>query len=138
VRFQGRLKREQVLQAVKAARFMILPSECYEGFAMTIVEAFACGTPVICSRLGAMQEIVANGRTGLHFTAAETEDLAEKVEWAWNHPEPMAQMGKEARQEYEAKFTGQKNYAMLMEIYQRTMNHRDPGRNMRTLFLTQS
>lgn len=138
VRFPGRLKREQVLEAIKAARFVLLPSEAYEGFPLVVAEAFACGTPVICSRLGAMQEIVADGRTGLHFTAGEAGDLAEKVEWAWNHPERMAQMGKEARQEYEANFTGQKNYAMLMEIYQRAMNRRDPGRGMPTLALTQS
>jgi glycosyltransferase involved in cell wall biosynthesis len=88
---------------------------------MTVVEAFACGVPVICSRLGAMQEIVADGRTGLHFTVGDAQDLAQKVEWAWTYPERMAEMGKEARQEYEAKYTAERNYPLLMEIYQRTI-----------------
>jgi glycosyltransferase involved in cell wall biosynthesis len=92
---------------------------------MTIVEAFACGVPVICSRLGAMQEIVADGRTGLHFTAGDAGDLAQKVEWAWTHSEPMAEMGKEARRQYKAMYTAERNYPLLMEIYQRAMaSHR--------------
>jgi glycosyltransferase involved in cell wall biosynthesis len=135
VRFQGRLKREQVFAAIQVARFLLLPTECYETFGMTIAEAFACGTPVICSRLGAMQEIVADGRTGLHFTPGQPEDLSEKVQWAWTHPERMAQMGNDARREYEAKYTGKRNYAMLMEIYDRMMHYRDSGRD-KPRFLT--
>src|ERR1700691_5565501 len=83
-----------------------------------MIEAFACGVPVICSRMGAMQEVVEDGRTGLHFNPGDSQDLAEKVEWALNHPERMHQMGKEARQEYERKYTAEKNYPRLMEIYQ--------------------
>ena len=64
-----------------------------------------------------MQEIVDEGRTGLHFTPGDSQDLAEKVEWAWNHRERMQQMGEEARREYESKYTGEKNYPVLMEIY---------------------
>ncbi|MGH9345258.1 MAG: glycosyltransferase family 4 protein [Terriglobia bacterium] len=116
--FRGHLAPDEVRSFIKTARFLILPSECYENFPMSIVEAFACGVPVICSRLGAMQEIVADGRTGLLFEPGKAEDLAEKVDWAWNHPERMVEMGKEARQEYETKYTAEKNYPLLMEIYQ--------------------
>ena len=84
---------------------------------MTIVEAFACGMPVIASRLGAMAEIVEDGCTGLHFESGNVEDLAEKVSWAWVHPQEMAEMGREARRVYEAKFTAERNYQMLLEIY---------------------
>jgi glycosyltransferase involved in cell wall biosynthesis len=121
VSFQGRLARERTLAAIKEARFLIFPSEWYETFGLAIVEAFACATPVICSRLGAMEEIVEDGRTGLQFTPGDPEDLAQKVEWAWNHPERMREMGKEARGEYEAKYTANENYRRLMEIYQRAM-----------------
>ena len=91
----------------------------YENFPVTIAESFACSTPVICSRLGAMEEIVSDGRTGLHFTPADSEDLAAKVEWAWTHPEQMLGMGAQARSEYESKYTAEKNYPLLMEIYNR-------------------
>jgi glycosyltransferase involved in cell wall biosynthesis len=121
VRFEGHQPRNQVLSLLRRARFLIFSSEWYENFPVTIAEAFACGVPVICSRLGAMQEIVDNGRTGVHFIPGNSEDLAAKVEWAWSHPARMQEIGIEARKEYESKYTAEKNYPMLMEIYQRTV-----------------
>jgi len=76
---------------------------------------------VIASRLGAIAEIVADGKTGLHFTAGDDADLAAKVEWAWTHAREMEEMGRAARREYEAKYTAGKNYEMLMEIYERAL-----------------
>jgi len=121
ITFRGQLSREQTLDAMRHARFLVFSSEWYETFGMTMVESFACGVPVVCSRLGAMQELVEDGRTGLHFTPGDADDLAEKVEWAWNHPEVIRGLGKAARQEYEEKYTAEKNYPMLMNIYQSVM-----------------
>jgi len=119
--FRGQLSREQTLDAMHHARFLIFSSEWYETFGMIIAEAFACGIPVVCSRLGAMQEIVEDGRTGLYFRPGDSEDLAEKVDRAWNDPALTRQLGKEARQEFEKKYTAETNYPMLMDIYQRAM-----------------
>lgn len=117
VEFTGLLPHDQTVAAIKGARFLIFASEWYETFGLTMIEAFASGVPVICSHLGAMQEIVEDGRTGLHFEPGNHRDLAEKVEWAWNHPERMQEMGKAARHEYESKYTAEANYPRLMEIY---------------------
>ena len=118
VKYVGRLSRAETLAAMKKARFLIFPSEWYEGFPVTIAESFACGVPVICSRLGSMQEIVTDGRTGLHFRPGEAEDLASKVRWAWKHPEEMDAMGHCARQEFELKYTAERNILMLEQVYQ--------------------
>lgn len=117
VRFQGFLPREETLPVMQKARFLVFSSESYETFCMSIAESFACGVPVICSRLGAMQEIVQDGRTGLHFTPGDAADLAAKIEWACQHPQEMKTMGQEARREYELKYTAERNYQLLMEIY---------------------
>ena len=61
---------------------------------MTIVEAFACGIPIICSRLGAMPEIVEEGRAGLHFAPGDPDDLATKADWAWSRSRARARHGK--------------------------------------------
>lgn len=115
--FRGRLPRNEAQEIVKGSSFMVLPSECYENFPMGMVEAYACGVPVIASRLGALQELIDDGRTGLHFTPGSPQELAEKVEWAWSHAERMREMGKEARREFENRYTAEKNYSMLMNIY---------------------
>jgi len=117
----GRRPREEVFELMREARVLVFPSEWYEGFPMTIAEAFACGLPVIASRLGAMAEIVKDGRTGLHFHPGDPEDLTAKVEWAWQHPKEMQEMGRQARREFEQKYTAERNYERLMEIYGRVV-----------------
>ena len=118
----GFLSKAELMHLIKGAKFLVWPSEgWYENFGLVAIEAFACGVPVIASRIGAMAEIVEDGRTGLLFEPGDPEDLAEKVAWAWAHPEEMAEMGQEARREYEAKYTAERNYEMLMAIYERAM-----------------
>ena len=124
VTYRGRLSRADTLAAMKNARFLIFPSEWYEGFPVTIAEAFACGVPVVGSRLGAMQEIIADGVTGLHFHAGDVSDLRQKVEWAWAHPAEVEDMGRRARQEFEQKYTADKNILMLEETYEFAMASR--------------
>jgi glycosyltransferase involved in cell wall biosynthesis len=121
INFRGRLSHTEVIETVKDARFIIVPSTLYEGFPMCIVESFACGTPVLCSRLGGLTEIVEDHFTGLHFNPGEAEDLASKVEWAWNHPLELARMGRAARGKYETDYTADKNYSLLMGIYEQAL-----------------
>jgi glycosyltransferase involved in cell wall biosynthesis len=124
IELTGRLSSSDVRSFMLGARFLVFPSVWFETFGLVIVEAFAAGTPVIVSRLGSMAEIVQDGVTGLHFEPGNAADLAAKVEWAWNHPEEMARMGRAGRAEYEAKYTPAKNYEMLMEIYRKAMERK--------------
>lgn len=126
----GRISPADVHEQMRSAHFLVQPSVCFENFPLTIAEAFACGVPVIASRLGSMAEIVRDGVTGLHFEAGNAADLAAKVEWAWNHPEEMARMGRAALAEYEAKYTPEINYKILMQIYQRATEQRNNSRQV--------
>jgi glycosyltransferase involved in cell wall biosynthesis len=126
VTFMGRLPRKQVMEGMKEARFLIFPSQLYENLPLTIIEAFACGVPVIASRLGAMQEVVEEDRTGLLFQAGDSNDLARAVALAWKRPDYMLELGKQARAEYEAKYTAAANYTHLMKIYEQVIADRIP------------
>ena len=120
-----RLTRKDLVVLIQGARFLIWPSEgYYETFGLVAVEAFACGTPVVASRIGVMEEIVEEGRTGLLFTPGDAQDLAAKMEWAWSNPEAMKEMGRAARREYEAKYTAETNYQILMHIYEQARAER--------------
>jgi len=118
----GMLDKESVKQEMQQAAFLVMPSECYEGFPMVLVEAFSQGLPVVASKLGGMAEIIEDGVTGLHFEAGNASDLADKVRWMNEHPEESRQMGRNARKEYEQKYTPEKNYEMLMDIYQQAID----------------
>jgi glycosyltransferase involved in cell wall biosynthesis len=113
----GQRAPQEVLALMQRAMFLVFPSESYETFGRVAIEAFACGVPVLASRLGAMAELVDEGHTGLLFRPGDSEDLATKVRWAVEHPEAIALMGAHARRVYEAKYTADVNYNSLINIY---------------------
>jgi glycosyltransferase involved in cell wall biosynthesis len=121
------LPRAEILQRMKHASVLVLPSKWYEGFPMILAEAFAVGLPVIASNLGSMSSIVDHGRTGLHFEAGNASDLVDKVRWLRAHPAEAMHMRTQARLEYEAKYTGDRNYAQLMRIYESVLS--PPGQS---------
>ena len=117
VEWLGQRSRSDVDALIGAAKVVVIPSEWPETFGLIAIEAFARGTPVVAARIGAIAEVVENGRTGLHFTPGEPEDLAIKLGWLYSHGSELDGMRAAARAEYESKYTAEKNYAMLAEIY---------------------
>jgi glycosyltransferase involved in cell wall biosynthesis len=111
----------EVLNLIGAATCLIMPSIWYETFGRTIIEAFAKGTPVVASRLGAMGELVEHGRTGLHFEPGDSDDLAAKMRQLLGDAPMRARMRRACREEYEAKYTAETNYRVLMNIYERAL-----------------
>lgn len=117
VHFSGWLDPQNAMERLRAARFLIVPSTCYEGFPMAIAEAYACGVPVIAAGHGGLAEIVHHGRTGLHFRPDDAGDLAAKVEWAWARPDEMEAMGRAARAAFEARYTPEIALGHLESVY---------------------
>lgn len=117
IEWLGRRSLEEVYELVGNAAFLVFPSEWYETFGRVAIEAFAKGTPVIASNIGAIAELIDHGRTGLYFQPGDSEDLAAQVKWLLAHPDQLSQMRQAARKEFEEKYTAEKNYQRLMEIY---------------------
>ncbi|MCC6534653.1 MAG: glycosyltransferase family 4 protein [Burkholderiales bacterium] len=117
----GHMPPEGVIRIMRTASFLVVPSICYENFPRTLAEAYACGLPVIASRLGSMVELVQDGITGLLFEPGSSEDLAAKIRWATANPREISEMGRRAKLEYEEKFKPERNYALLMSIYEAAM-----------------
>ncbi|MCG8570244.1 MAG: glycosyltransferase family 4 protein [Spirochaetes bacterium] len=117
----GYLSADKVQKKMLESSFLILPSIWYEGFPMVIVESFACSLPVVASKLGSMAEIINDGYTGLHFNPGDVKDLRKKVQFMVDHPDLAKKMGANARKEYEQKYTPEKNYEMLINIYKDTI-----------------
>ena len=112
-----------VAREMRRSLALVLPSICYEAFPRTLVEAFACGLPVIASRIGALPELVQHGRTGLLAEPGDAADLARQMAWALDHPEAMREMGRAARAHYEAHWTGEANLRQLLAIYADAQRH---------------
>lgn len=117
VEWLGRQPINEVYDLMGNARFLVFPSKWYETFGRVAVEAFAKGTPVIASNIGAIAEIVDSGRTGLLFKAGNHSDLAAKVNELINDEHRLAMMRNQARDEFVNKYTAKKNYEVLVNIY---------------------
>jgi glycosyltransferase involved in cell wall biosynthesis len=116
--FLGALPHEEVLSLMKRARLFVFPTECYEGFPMTVVEALACGAVIAASDLGAIREVLREGETGYFFTAGNATSLAERVASLWTSAE-LKRVSALARAEYETKYTGETNHDQFLAIVRR-------------------
>ena len=79
VELMGHQPPERVLELLGESGCVIFPSEWYETFGRVAAEAFACGVPVVASRLGAMAEVVTDGQDGRLFEPGNAESLAAAV-----------------------------------------------------------
>ncbi|MBV6467365.1 MAG: glycosyl transferase family 1 [Candidatus Brocadia sp.] len=117
VEFLGFRTREEIFKIVSNAELQIIPSEWYEGFPMVVLEAYACGTPVVASRIGSLDEIILEGKTGVKFEPGNSKDLANKVLKLYTDKSRLNIMRLKARALFDEKYTADKNYFKLMEIY---------------------
>lgn len=118
VDFLGFRSHDGVLDALRRATFAIVPSECYEGFPMVALEAYACGTPIVASRLGSLDEIVVEGRSGVKFAPGNATDLASEVEALLADRQALHAMRATTRALFDEQYTADANYATLLDIYE--------------------
>ena len=113
VKMKGFIPNTEVRNLISDSKALVLPSQWYEGFPMSIAEAFSVGTPVIASDVGNIGSIVDEGVTGCKFRPDSPEDLRNAV----IRLEKYQNIYNTTRNEYREKYTELKNYGRLMEIY---------------------
>ena len=79
IEFLGYKSGDELFNLVRNARFVCVPSECYENNPMTIVESYSMGVPVIGARIGGIPEIVSEGKTGFLFESGNVASLDEAI-----------------------------------------------------------
>jgi glycosyltransferase involved in cell wall biosynthesis len=112
----GFVPNEQTRRLVGESKALILPTQVYEGFPMTIAESYAAGTPVIGSDLGNTGSLIENGTTGWKFAPKSSEELAEAVLKIRNSYEGMDE-------DKIQKYSAEKNYEQLRRIYETCCNY---------------
>ncbi len=128
VELLGMRLHNETQEFIKHAKFLIMPSVWFEGFPMTLVESMAVGIPVVASDIGALGYLIRNYETGILSKAGDVTDLRDKIVWLWDNPDECRRMGENARREYEEKYTPEKNYKTLMEIYEKAIRMHKKGR----------
>ena len=123
IKFLGTKPISEVYDLMGEAMALCFPSLWYETFGRTLIEAFAVGTPVISSHIGAMTNVVDEGKTGLFATPGNVDEWINAIKQMSNSEDKRKQMGQQARAEYEKKYTPQSNFDQLMAIYQQAIKN---------------
>jgi glycosyltransferase involved in cell wall biosynthesis len=124
IQWLGRRSQSEVIALMAEANVLIVPSLWYEGQPRTIIESFAVGTPVIASDIGAMREMISHDENGLLFRTGNALDLNRAVHDFLSRSGDWPRMRQEARHAFEERYTAERNYEMLLEIYQRAISAR--------------
>lgn len=117
-RFAGHVSGDALVNIVKRAAVVVVPSEWYENCPMSVLEAMAYGKTVVGSRMGGIPELVMDGETGLLFEAGDTAELGEKIQRLMSDSVWRRKMGASARALAEQKFSLEKHNQGLLEIYE--------------------
>ena len=116
IKMLGFVPNDQVRKKIGESKALILPTQVYEGFPMTIAEAYACGTPVIGSDLGNTGSLIEEGKSGWKFQHTSEKALADAVLSAKN-----CAFGIDSS--YIDKYSKEANYRQLREIYETCCDH---------------
>ncbi len=122
IRYLGIADSARIGTLMRDASVVIFPSQWYETFGLSIIEAYAAGTPVLASRMGTMTSLVQEGCTGRLFTSGDAADLANTCRDMLSRPETLAKMRVHARAAWQRHFTPEANYSRLREIYHEATN----------------
>ena len=116
VTVKGFVPNEEVRRLIGTSRALILPTQCYETFPVTIVEAYAAGAPVITGNMGNAGNLVDEGVTGMHYAYDQPQAMAEAVKAFLGST---ARWGENTRETFDRLYSPEENYEILQEIYNR-------------------
>lgn len=116
VMFLGPLQREKLPYYYSIADICVVPS-LYESFGLVAVEAMACGTPVIASKVGGLAHTVKEGYSGMHFVAGRSDRLAKVILELITDSEQLEEMGINARLRVAKEFGLERTVRQIKELY---------------------
>jgi glycosyltransferase involved in cell wall biosynthesis len=124
VTFLGAIGKDAVIAEMRRAAAVVVPSVWYEGFPMVVIESFASATPVVASNLGALAEIVEDGKTGVLAAPGDATSLGRQVTHLLATPSLARHLGEAARNAFLEKYTPGANLKRLEMIYDQAISER--------------
>jgi len=121
VTFLGQISMDSLNDFYANARIIVVPSIWYETFGMVVIEAMLHKRPVIGARVGAIQDTIQDGVTGFLFEPGNSDDLASKIRYLWEHPDLCHQMGQAGREKALREYSPEKYYERLMAVYKKAI-----------------
>lgn len=117
IEYLGFCSHVRVYELMRNASLLIFPSEWYEASPLSVMEAMACGTPVLAADHGSLTEMVVPKKSGMLFAPGNVSSLVDCVKKAFANPKYLCEMRCSTRCYYEKNFAPGPNYDALMAIY---------------------
>jgi glycosyltransferase involved in cell wall biosynthesis len=96
VTFLGGVSQVELARLMARADVLVLPT-LSEGLGRVLLEAMACGTIVIASKVGGVPDLIRDQETGLLVSAGDANGLADRIDWVLRYPEPAREIAKAGR-----------------------------------------
>ncbi len=116
VTFLGKKNKQETLQIINGAEFLICPSECYEVLGFTVVEAMALSKPVIGAAIGGIPEMVIDNYTGLLFDPGNAGQLADRIKLLYENKDLIIEMGKNANKHINMLINNETHFKNLQKL----------------------
>lgn len=113
----GQMSRNDLMQHLATSKALIVPSIWYEGFPLTMIEAFSCGIPIIGSHLGNIAVVIDDMEDGLLFNPGDAGHLMAQIERLSKDAGLYRHLKEGAKQKYLTQYTEKQNYECLLKIY---------------------
>ena len=122
--FAGYLQQLDLQYFIQESCFLVMPSRCYEGFPMSILEAAQYGKPTIGPNHGGFTEIIGEGEEaiGRLFRPGDVEDMERQIVELWNAPEEVANLGQKAFEKLKKNYSTETVYLQWEKLFYNLIN----------------
>lgn len=103
--FAGPVHGPEKWEYLLKSTLLVFPSRLVEAQPLTIIEAFATGTPVVAFGLGGIVDLVVDGETGALVEPGSTQDMLRRIDGLLSSPELLIQVGRRARADFVERFS---------------------------------
>ena len=123
--FKGFLNKAELGLFYESARFVVIPSRCYEGLPMVLLEALAAGKPVVAPGHGGFAEIIKTGKnaSGRLFMPGDIGDLEHKIRELWNNEELIRDLSHNAVNTYKSTYSAPVIYQQWQQLFSSLEEH---------------
>jgi glycosyltransferase involved in cell wall biosynthesis len=113
IEFVGYKQWNEIKDIVSKSCFIIVPSEWYENYPVSIIESLCLGTPVLGANVGGIPEMIDEGQNGILFESRNVEDLKDKIQQMFTMQFDYKSIAEVAQE----KYSGENHYNELLKIY---------------------
>ncbi|MCX6256177.1 MAG: glycosyltransferase family 4 protein [Bacteroidia bacterium] len=122
IEFLGRQSFEKVKEYLRECAFTVCPSECYDNFPNSVIESFAFGKAVVCTKVGSLEEMVEHNSTGLHYDSFDYIRLREHCSFLFSDKEESRRLGQAGRKKIDNELSETNHYNALISLFQKAVS----------------